>query len=123
MRVMKCREFAVLAGAVSLLAVAGGGCYNYKSPSPTPMSDTYTQREKSERDDLFKDMKQLTRADAQRIALTHHPSWKRIDFLRDATPPAQVEIPHAEVRALNPDIRQNRMQPLFKLRFNVVEYL
>lgn len=72
---MKCREFAVLAGAVSLLAVAGGGCYNYKSPSPTPMSDTYTQREKSERDDLFKDMKQLTRADAQRIALKNNPTY------------------------------------------------
>ena len=75
MTVLKCREFAVLAGAVSLLAVVGGGCYNYESPAPSPMSDTYTQREKSERDDLFKDMKQLTRADAQRIALKNNPTY------------------------------------------------
>ncbi len=75
MTVMKCRKVAVLAGAVSLLAVIGGGCYNYESPSPSPMSDTYTQREKSERDDLFKDMKQLTRADAQRIALKNNPTY------------------------------------------------
>ena len=74
MNVLKCRGFAVLAGALSLLAVAGG-CYNYESPAPSPMSDTYTQREKSERDDLFKDMKQLTRADAQRIALKNNPTY------------------------------------------------
>ena len=75
MTVMKCREFAVLTGVLSILAVMGGGCYNYKSPSPSPMSDTYTQREKSERDDLFKDMKQLTRSDAQRIALKNNPTY------------------------------------------------
>ena len=38
-------------------------------------------------------------------------------------PSAQVEIPHAEVRALNPDICQDSMQTLFKLRLDVVEYL
>ena len=74
MTVMKSR-FAVLAGALSLLAVVGGGCYNYESPSPSPMSDTYTQREKSERDDLFKGMKQLTRSEAQRIALKNNPTY------------------------------------------------
>ena len=26
-------------------------------------------------------------------------------------------------RTLNPDIRQDRMQPLFELRLNIVEYL
>lgn len=30
---------------------------------------------------------------------------------------------YAEVRTLNPDIRQDCMQPLFKLSLNVVEYL
>ena len=73
MTLMKCRDLTVLAGALTLLAAAG--CYNYESPSPSPLSDTYTQREKSERDDLFKDMTQLTRSEAQRIALKNNPTY------------------------------------------------
>ncbi len=62
-----------LAGAFALMTF--GGCYQYEKPVPATQCDTYTQREKDERDDLFKDMKQLTRSDAQRIALKNNPTY------------------------------------------------
>ena len=67
--------YAVLAalGALSVLAV--GGCYSYDKPAAATQCDTYSQREKDERDELFKDMKQLTRSDAQRIALKNNPTY------------------------------------------------
>ena len=62
-----------LAGAISALIV--GGCYSYAPPPSATQCDTYTQREKDERDELFKDMKQLTRTEAQRIALKNNPTY------------------------------------------------
>ena len=68
----RCGSGALL-GALSALIV--GGCYSYTPPPRATQCDTYTQREKDERDELFKDMKQLTRSDAQRIALKNNPTY------------------------------------------------
>ena len=59
----------------ALSAFVVGGCYQYAPPPAATQCDTYTQREKDERDELFKDMKQLTRSDAQRIALKNNPTY------------------------------------------------
>ena len=64
---------AVLLGALSALVI--GGCYSYTPPPRATQCDTYTQREKDERDELFKDMKELTRSEAQRIALKNNPTY------------------------------------------------
>lgn len=68
----RCGIVALL-GALSAFVV--GGCYSYTPPPAATQCDTYSQREKDERDDLFKDMKQLTRSDAQRIALKNNPTY------------------------------------------------
>ena len=68
----RCGIVALL-GALS--AFVAGGCYSYAPPPSATQCDTYTQREKDERDDLFKDMKQLTRSEAQRIALKNNPTY------------------------------------------------
>ena len=62
-----------LCGALSALVV--GGCYEYVPPPRATQCDTYSQREKDDRDELFKDMKQLTRSEAQRIALKNNPTY------------------------------------------------
>ena len=63
--------FGALAGALFVV----GGCYSYTPPPRATQCDTYSQREKDDRDELFKDMKQLTRSDAQRIALKNNPTY------------------------------------------------
>jgi len=68
----KCGIVALL-GALS--AFVAGGCYSYAPPPRATQCDTYSQREKDERDELFKDMKQLTRSEAQRIALKNNPTY------------------------------------------------
>ena len=68
-------RYALLAALGALSALAVGGCYSYDKPAAATQCDTYSQREKDERDDLFKDMKQLTRSDAQRIALKNNPTY------------------------------------------------
>ena len=68
----KCGALALL-GALS--ALIAGGCYSYTPPPAATQCDTYSQREKDERDELFKDMKQLTRSEAQRIALKNNPTY------------------------------------------------
>ncbi|MBQ6353223.1 MAG: TolC family protein [Lentisphaeria bacterium] len=71
---IECRYLtAAMVGVLTALAI--GGCYQYDKPVPATQCDTYTQREKDERDDLFKDIKQLTRSDAQRIALKNNPTY------------------------------------------------
>ena len=64
---------AALLCALSALVI--GGCYSYTPPPRATQCDTYTQREKDERDELFKDMTQLTRSEAQRIALKNNPTY------------------------------------------------
>jgi len=64
---------AALLCALSALVI--GGCYSYTPPPRATQCDTYTQREKDERDELFKDMKELTRSEAQRIALKNNPTY------------------------------------------------
>ena len=61
----------VAATAMSFAA----GCYKYPPPPAATLGDSYTQRERDERDDLLKDVKSLTRADAQRIAIKNNPSY------------------------------------------------
>ena len=58
-----------------MAVLAAGGCYNYTPPPAATQCDTYSQREKDGREELFKDMKQLTRSDAQRIALKNNPTY------------------------------------------------
>ena len=70
-----CHRYVIVALAGALAVLAAGGCYQYQKPVPATQCDTYTQREKDERDELFKDMKQLTRSDAQRIALKNNPTY------------------------------------------------
>ena len=78
----RCGVVALL-GALS--AFVAGGCYTYAPPPAATQCDTYTQREKDERDDLFKDMKQLTRADAQRFAsrLTGSGAYKYVFVVKE----------------------------------------
>ena len=67
------REVFAVAGAFSAFFV--GGCYQYTPPSAVTKGDIYSQRVKDDREDLFKGMKQLTRSDAQRIALKNNPTY------------------------------------------------
>lgn len=73
MKILEKSEFFALAGALTILVA--GGCYRYTPPPSATQCDTYTQREKDDRENLFKDMKQLTRSDAQRIALKNNPTY------------------------------------------------
>ena len=68
-------RYGIVALLGALSAFVAGGCYSYTPPPSATQCDTYTQREKDERDDLFKDMKQLTRSEAQRIALKNNPTY------------------------------------------------
>ena len=51
------------------------GCYKYPPPPASTLGDSYTQRERDERDEMLKDLKSLTRADAQRIAIKNNPNY------------------------------------------------
>ena len=53
------------------------GCYNYPPAPKATYGDTFTQREKDKNDEIFKGMKKLTLADAQRIALQNNPHAAR----------------------------------------------
>jgi len=63
----------VVAAAASLALFSG--CYEYARPASATMGDTYTQREKDEKDELFKGLTSLTLADAQRISLINNPTY------------------------------------------------
>ena len=64
---------ATLLTAAAMLFAAG--CYKYPPPPASTLGDSYTQRERDERDEMLKDIKNLTRADAQRIAIKNNPSY------------------------------------------------
>ena len=60
------------------------GCYNYPPAPKATYGDTFTQREKDKNDELFKGMKKLTLADAQRIALQNNPDYLSASFAINA---------------------------------------
>lgn len=60
------------AAALALLAC---GCYNYKAPAVATLGDSYTERKRDAADDMFKNIKELTLLDAQRIAIRNNPSY------------------------------------------------
>ena len=75
-------------GAKSALFAAGlallCGCYNYPAAPKATYGDTFTQREKDKSDELFKGMKKLTLADAQKIALQNNPDYISASFAINA---------------------------------------
>ena len=70
---MQMRSKFFLSAAVAMLFAAG--CYKYPPPPASTLGNSYTQRERDERDEMLKGIKSLTRADAQRIAIKNNPSY------------------------------------------------
>ena len=62
------------AGAVMVAAICSG-CYEYPKPPSATLGDSYTQRERDKAEEMFKDIKRLTLADAQRIAIQNNPNY------------------------------------------------
>jgi len=68
-----------------LISLASGllllcGCYNYPAAPKATYGNSFSHREKDKNDDLFKGMKSLTLADAQRIALENNPDYLSAAF-------------------------------------------
>ncbi len=66
------RRGIIGAAALALLAC---GCYNYKAPAAAALGESYTERKRDAADDMFKDLKELTLLDAQRIAIRNNPTY------------------------------------------------
>ncbi len=62
-------------GALGLLLIAIGGCYEYTPPTPGTLGETYTQRDKGDEDKLLEGITDLTLAEAQRIAVINNPTY------------------------------------------------
>ena len=72
-----------------LIALSAGlvllcGCYNYPAAPKAVYSNSFTHREKDKSDELFKNMKSLTLADAQRISLQNNPDYLSAAFAINA---------------------------------------
>ncbi len=67
---MKRHSFYALIAAAML-----GGCYEYPPPPVSTLGETYSQRQRDEADEMFKDITSLSLADAQRIALHNNPTY------------------------------------------------
>ncbi|MCQ2352713.1 MAG: TolC family protein [Victivallaceae bacterium] len=67
---MKKHSFFALIAAAML-----GGCYDYPPPPVSTLGETYSQRQRDEADEMFKDITSLSLADAQRIALHNNPTY------------------------------------------------
>ena len=67
-----------MAMAAGLVLVCG--CYNYPEAPKAAYSNSFTHREKDKNDELFKGMKSLSLADAQRIALKNNPDYLSAAF-------------------------------------------
>ena len=91
-------SLSLLAGLVLLC-----GCYNYPPAPKATYGDTFTQREKDKNDELFKDMKKLSLADAQRIALQNNPDYLSAAFAINA---AQAKY-HQALGSYSPVISAN----------------
>jgi len=70
---MKIIQCGILGAAMSVLLTCG--CYNYKAPAAAALGDSYTERKRDAADDIFKDKKELTLLDAQRIAIRNNPTY------------------------------------------------
>ncbi|MBO5644342.1 MAG: TolC family protein [Lentisphaeria bacterium] len=68
-------KYLSLAAGVAAAAFLCAGCYDYPKPPTATLGDTYTQREKDAADEMFKDIKSLTLADAQRLAIKNNPNY------------------------------------------------
>ena len=66
--------FSLAAGAMIAVAVCSG-CYEYPNPPVATIGDTYTQRERGKAEEMFKNIKTLTLADAQRLAIKNNPNY------------------------------------------------
>ena len=66
--------FSLAAGAMFAAAVCSG-CYEYPKPPVATLGDSYTQREKGKAEEMFKNIKTLTLADAQRLAIKNNPNY------------------------------------------------
>ena len=66
--------FSFAAGAV-IAAVVCAGCYEYPKPPQATLGDSYTHRDRDKAEDMFKGIKLLTLADAQRLAIKNNPNY------------------------------------------------
>lgn len=71
---MKLQRFTPWAAAVALMSVVSG-CYNYPPPPSSALSSSYTQRQKDKADEIFSGMKELSLAEAKRMALVNNPTY------------------------------------------------
>ena len=62
-------------GAIGLMLIAIGGCYEYPPPASGTLGETYTQRPRGDADKLLEGISDLTLADAQRIAVINNPTY------------------------------------------------
>ncbi|MDD3885397.1 MAG: TolC family protein [Victivallaceae bacterium] len=63
-----------LGGALAV-AFVSGGCYDYPKPPAATLGNSYTNRDKDKADELLKDVKVLSLADAQRISIINNPTY------------------------------------------------
>ena len=68
-------KFRYLAAGAVMVAAICSGCYEYPKPPSATLGDSYTQRERDKAEEMFKDIKSLTLADAQRIAIQNNPNY------------------------------------------------
>ena len=64
-----------LAAGFALAAVVCTGCYEYPKPPSATLGDSYTQRDRDKAEEMFKGIKTLTLADAQRLAIKNNPTY------------------------------------------------
>ena len=69
------RKFLSFAAGAAVAAVVCAGCYEYPKPPTATLGDSYTQRERDKADEMFKGIKLLTLADAQRLAIKNNPNY------------------------------------------------
>ena len=68
-------KYLSLATGVAVIAFLCSGCHDYPKPPTATLCDTYTQREMDKAEEMFKDIKSLTLADAQRLAIQNNPNY------------------------------------------------
>ena len=68
-------KFLNLAAGVAVAAAVCTGCYEYPKPPSATLGDSYTLRERDKAEEMFKNIKVLTLADAQRLAIKNNPNY------------------------------------------------
>ena len=71
---MKNKQYLCLAGAAVALALAAG-CETYQEPPLDYQASSYTQRNRTEADNLLAGIKELSLAKAQEIAVANNPTY------------------------------------------------